>query len=255
MVGRDLRDVTTWSIIPPLASLTFAWGEGGCKIEFGGGEIQIQPGDWMWIDAGFAHRGENLQGSDFFTIFVPERYVAAASLDIEPIGALGQRAPEDVANMLMCFATMLLDGTSTRSVEAPLLDTIFDWLGTIFEPLNAAQGRDSAVAQAAGMLRADKYGDLKIVDVATAVGLSPSELSRRFKQYYRLSPKLYRKQLRLALATRALAKGSSVLAAAHEAGFSDTAHLSRSFREQYGIAPSLWSRRVAGLAQPSNSAS
>lgn len=58
MVGRDLRDVTHWSIVPPAASLTFAWGEGGCAVEFGGGGFQMTRGDWMWIDAGFAHRGE-----------------------------------------------------------------------------------------------------------------------------------------------------------------------------------------------------
>ncbi|WP_373487767.1 helix-turn-helix domain-containing protein [Blastomonas sp.] len=246
MVGRDLRDVTSWSIIPPAASLTYAWGHGGCTLEFGGGKFHIQPGDLMWIDAGFAHRGENLPGSDFFTVFIPQKYVAAASLDIEPIGAWGQPAPTDLANMLMCFAARLLDGASTRAVEAPLLDTILDWVGTIFEPLKAVQGRDMAVSQAAAMLRADKYGDLKIADVAAAVGLSSSDLSKRFKRHYRLTPKLYRKQLRLALATRTLASGSSVLAAAHESGFSDTAHLSRSFRDQYGIAPSLWSRKIAG---------
>lgn len=246
MVGRDLRDVTTWSIVPPAASLTFTWGEGGCALEFGGGTLRMGPGDWMWIDAGFVHRGENLPGSDFLTVFIPEKYVKAASLHIAPIGAAAQRAPADLADLLTRLAALLLDGASTRAIEAPFLDTILDWVGTTFKPQDAVDRHDGPAFRAAAMLRDRPGHELRIVDIADAVGLSRSELSRRFKAYFRVTPKLYRKQLRLALATRALAKGSSVLTAAHDAGFSDTAHLSRTFREQYGIAPSSWSRRVAG---------
>ena len=71
MVGRELVDVTSWSIVPPDASLTLAWRAGGCSVEFAGGRFDIRPGECMWIDAGFAHRGENTPGSDFLTIFIP----------------------------------------------------------------------------------------------------------------------------------------------------------------------------------------
>ncbi|OYW22609.1 MULTISPECIES: AraC family transcriptional regulator [unclassified Sphingomonas] len=249
MIGRNLREVTSWSIVPPSASLTLTWGDGGCAVEFGGGTLEMRSGDWMWIDAGFAHRGDNLPGSDFLTVFIPDKYVLAASLDLAPIGAAAQPAPPALAEMLIRFAICLLDGVSTRSIEAPLLDTILDWVGIAFAPLETAKGHGNAAARAAAMLRADHRNQLRITDIADAVGLSGSELSRQFKAYYRLTPALYRKQLRLALATRALASGSSVLAAAHNAGFSDTAHLSRTFRAQYGIAPSQWSRRIAG-AEP-----
>jgi len=246
MIGRDLRDVTSWSIVPPAASLTFTWGEGGCALEFGGGRLRMRPGDWMWIDAGFVHRGENLPGSDFLTVFIPDKYVTAAALHIAPIGAAAQRAPLELASMLTRLAVLLLDGASTRTIEAPFLDTILDWVGTTFEPQHAVSRHGEPASRAAAMLRDQPSNEVRIVDIADAVGLSRSELSRRFKAYYRVTPKLYRKQLRLALATRALARGSSVLTAAHDAGFSDSAHLSRTFREQYGIAPSRWSRRVAG---------
>ena len=245
MIGRDLRDVSSWSIVPPAASLTFAWGKGGCSLEFGGGRLRTRPGDWMWIDAGFAHRGENQPGSDFLTVFISDQYVNAAALHVAPIGAAAQRAPSELASMLTRLAVLLLDGVSTQTIEAPFLDTILDWVGTSFEPHEAGNRRGDLISRAAAMLRDTASGERRIVDIADAVGLSHSELSRQFKRYYRLTPKLYRKQVRLAQATRALAAGSSVLAAAHDAGFSDSAHLSRTFREQYGIAPSRWSRQVA----------
>ena len=119
MIGRDFRDVSSWSIVPPAASLTFAWGKGGCSHEFGGGMLQMRPGDWMWIDAGFVHRGENQPGSDFLTVFIPDQYVTAAALHIAPIGAAAQRAPGELASILTRLAVILLDGSATQTIEAP----------------------------------------------------------------------------------------------------------------------------------------
>lgn len=147
--------------------------------------------------------------------------------------------------MLTALAVLLLDGASTRTIEAPFLDAILGRVATTFERRGAHSASTAPVLHAAAMLSDRQCGEMRIADIAAAVGLSRSELSRQFRRFHRLSHKLYRKQLRLALATRALANGSSVLAAAHDAGFSDSAHLSRTFREQYGIAPSRWSRLVA----------
>jgi len=151
--------------------------------------------------------------------------------------------------MLTRLAVLLLDGVSTRTIEAPFLDTILDWIGTTFEPESAPAERGDPMSRAAEMLRDPQGRGRRIADVAEALGLSRSELSRRFRRRYRVTPELYRKQVRLAFATRALATGSSVLGAAHDAGFSDSAHLSRTFRDQYGIPPARWSRRV-GKARP-----
>lgn len=248
MVGRDLRDVAEWSIIPPAASLTLNWGAGGCTLEFGGGSLQMKTGDWMWIDAGLAHRGQNVPGSDFLTVFIPESYVIDAALHVAPIGAASQRAPSGLAKMLIGMAALLVDGASTRAMEAPFLDAILDWVGTTFDPRRAVDPHGDPILLAAQMLRDDQWDAISIGHVADTVGLSRSALSRRFKGYHRVTPEVYRQQVRLSRATIALAMGSSVLAAAHDAGFADTAHLSRTFRKQYGIAPSLWAKQVAGSA-------
>ena len=250
MVGRKLVDVTSWSIVPPDASLTLAWCAGGCSVEFAGGRFELRPGECMWIDAGFAHRGENTPGSDFLTVFIPARHIAAAPLHIAPIGAASRSAPSDISGVLVGFAGLLLDGAAPRLIEAPFLDAVLDWVGTNFHPQGDIDRTHDAVSRAAAMLR-DSQGDvISIASVADAVGLCPSELSRRFKAYHRVTPEAYRKQVRLARATRLLASGNSVVAAAHEAGFADTAHLSRTFRSQYGISPSHWAR---GFDKPSRS--
>lgn len=250
MVGRNLVDVTSWSIVPPDASLTLAWGAGGCVVEFAGGGFDIRPGECMWIDAGFAHRGENTPGSDFLTIFIPARHIDRARPPIAPIGAASGIASAGISTMLIAIAGLLLDGTSSRLEEAPFLDAILDYVGTTFVPHREGIARDTPVARAAAMLRDSQGHAISIASVSDAVGLRPAELSRRFKAYHRVTPEEYRKQVRLAHATRALAGGSSVLDAAHEAGFADSAHLSRTFRRQYGLAPSQWAQRFMRNSEP-----
>ena len=245
MVGRALIDVTSWSIVPPHASLTLAWGAGGCSLEFAGGGFEVRPGECMWIDAGFAHRGENTPGSDFLSLFIPARHILAAALHIAPIGAASRTAPRDIADVLVGLSSLLLAGEATRFSEAPFLDAVLDWVGTGFRSLANIDDTHDAVSRAATMLRESQGDAISIASVAAEVGLSPSEMSRRFRAYHQVTPEVYRKQVRLARATRALAGGSSVVAAAHEAGFADTAHLSRTFRQQYGLTPSDWAQRFA----------
>ncbi len=74
--------------------------------------------------------------------------------------------------------------------------------------------------------------------VANHVGLSPGELSRRFSREVGIPFRSYRRWRRLLLAVEALAQGANLTDAAHSAGFSDSAHLTRTFRSMFGIAPS-----------------
>ena len=147
--------------------------------------------------------------------------------------------------MLIGLSALMLEGGATTPFEAPARDTILDWVGTAFEPMEGGAQGDPVMERVVGMLRSDPRSDRWIADIAGEVGLSGPELSRRFSKRHHMTPTGYRKQQRLAVATRALAAGQSVSAAAHAAGFSDAAHLSRTFKDQYGISPSRWAGRVA----------
>jgi len=247
MVGRSLTDIHEWSIVPPAASLTLVWGDGSCAISFEGGALQMGPGDWMWIDSGFAHRGENVPGSNFLTVFISDELVAEAGLDLAPIGACSQPAPKALADVLTILAVLLLDGKPTRAVERPALDVLLNYVGTVFEP-GPDVAADMLVQRARVILDSDPLSGMPLTALARTVGLSGSELSRRFKRRFRITPVVYRKQLRLVLAMKRLLGGATVSKAAHDACFSDAAHLSRTFKEQYGITPSAWVERVTTAA-------
>ena len=248
MVGRSLTEIEEWSIVPPAASLTFVWAEGACSLSYESGALRMGPGDWMWMDSGFAHRGENAPGSNFLTVFISEELVVEAGLDLAPVGVFAEAAPPELAATLTTLAVLLLDGTPTSSFERPALDALLDYIGTALPQTRSATLRNTPVHRARALLISDPTSDLPVSVLAGQVGLTASELSRRFKLQFRMSPVTYRKQLRLLLATRRLQEGHSVSVAAHSAGFADAAHLSRTFKLQYGITPSRWVARVARRA-------
>jgi AraC family transcriptional regulator len=74
-------------------------------------------------------------------------------------------------------------------------------------------------------------------DAVAVSGLSASRLRHLFVEQTGLPFKTYLLWLRLTRAVERFAAGASLTQAAHDAGFSDSAHLSRTFRRMFGVAP------------------
>lgn len=75
-------------------------------------------------------------------------------------------------------------------------------------------------------------------------GLTESHCIRAFHQQFGLPPHAYHVQLRLAAACELLAQGQRVATVAFDCGFADQSHLSRKFKEAYGLAPTAWAASV-----------
>jgi AraC-like DNA-binding protein len=80
-------------------------------------------------------------------------------------------------------------------------------------------------------------GPVSLSDAAPAVNLSAGRLRHLFVQQTGLPFKTYILWLRLTRAVERFAAGAPLTQAAHEAGFSDSAHLSRTFRRMFGVTP------------------
>ncbi len=80
-------------------------------------------------------------------------------------------------------------------------------------------------------------GPVSLSDAAPVVNLSAGRLRHLFVEQTGLPFKTYVLWLRLSRAVERFAAGSSLTQAAHEAGFSDSAHLSRTFRRMFGVTP------------------
>jgi len=79
---------------------------------------------------------------------------------------------------------------------------------------------------------------LSITDVADKVGLSVDRMSHLFVEQTGLPFRTYLLWLRMRKALDAYARGVPLTMAAHDAGFADSAHLSRTFRRMFGVAAS-----------------
>lgn len=115
---------------------------------------------------------------------------------------------------------------------------------TLLRQERAAPGqRESEVRDA--IRNAVRLGEpLARETLARHVGVSSSRFSHWFAGSVGLPFRSYRKWMRLVAAMEALAGGADLTRAAHLAGFSDSAHLSRTFRTAFGLSPSDALREV-----------
>ncbi|ATB26720.1 Transcriptional regulator, AraC family [Melittangium boletus DSM 14713] len=81
-------------------------------------------------------------------------------------------------------------------------------------------------------------GDASLPTLAAQVGLSPGRLMHAFTESIGLPLRPYLAWLRLQRAAAGIVSGMSLGEAAHAAGFTDSAHMSRTFRRMLGMPPS-----------------
>lgn len=80
--------------------------------------------------------------------------------------------------------------------------------------------------------------DATPAELAELVGLSASRLRHLLNEQLGVPLVRLRWWFRMMRAARVLQSGGDLSAAAHDAGFSDSAHFTRTFRRMFGFAPS-----------------
>ena len=98
---------------------------------------------------------------------------------------------------------------------------------------------DARIRTAFELIRASLDQSIRLSALAQALYVSESWLVHRFREQVGVPLRRYVLWQRLWRAVESALKGLTLTEAAHVAGFSDSAHLSRTFRETFGVAPSF----------------
>ncbi len=118
-------------------------------------------------------------------------------------------------------------------VEAAML-AISELCGTATRPDNEL---DPRLSRALDYIRSNVRNPVSLSDVASTVALSESRFRHLFVAGTGSSFRAYLLWLRINLAIEAVMSGASWTEAAHEAGFADSAHLTRTHKRMFGIEP------------------
>lgn len=111
--------------------------------------------------------------------------------------------------------------------------------GLIGKPSIRGHRDDALVSHTCALIRKSLDGPIRLAALSNAVHLSPSRLVHRFREATGVPLRRYVLWRRLRTAADAAMQGSNLTEAAHLAGFADSAHLTRTFRAMFGVAPSL----------------
>jgi len=169
-----------------------------------------------------------------------------AQLFVDPEGEPGrelQRTLFSAENLVSIPGTKLarLPARFRAVFESPdrsdqsLIDLGRDLLGTLAPGSERDERPEARVRRMSAWAAGRLDTPVTLADAAAHVGLSTGRARHLFVEETGLPFKTYVLWRRLMRAAESFSAGSSLTDAAHHAGFSDSAHLSRTFRSMFGI--------------------
>lgn len=173
--------------------------------------------------------------------------VAMAHLFVEPESRAGRAitrrfGAESVASLpaapARAAARALFDGFRRQAAREPMVQAAVDCVAALCGASTEHDlALDARLLRALAFIRQHVRQPLALGDVAAAVALSESRFRHLFVAGTGCSFRSYLLWLRINLAIESVMAGASWTEAAHEAGFADSAHLSRTHRRMFGIEP------------------
>lgn len=140
------------------------------------------------------------------------------------------------------FAQCETWGRETLDVSVPCVPTRDSARVLVTSILSALDVRQPVQPQHPAIRRMcaslDGADAIDLARLSREAGLSPRQMRQVFTRDVGLPMRAYVRWRRVVRAVAAVAAGASLTAAAAAAGFADSAHLSRVFQQQFGMAPS-----------------
>lgn len=254
--GLLLSKVTS---TPPDHSLTepllVVMAQGGKRLLLGDQTFEYRAGQFLLVTAALPVTGHYIDAT-------PDHPSLAMGLTLDPhrIAALLLEAPPDRITpgppaMTTADATpelldaitrllRLLDHPRDRTVLAPMIEREILWRlltgpqGNTLRQIGLATSALTHVTRAIQWIRHNYAEPMRIADLATLAGLSPSAFHRHFKAVTAMSPLQYQKRIRLQEARTLLTTSpKSVAQVSHQVGYDSPSQFNREYSRLYQSPP------------------
>jgi AraC family transcriptional regulator len=209
--------------LPFTGACLFRGEENGAWGEYAGAFVQSE-----------RHHQFEMEASTAAQIFVEPETTEGRALALRFAGADISPLPEsDRAAM----AGMLMTAHRAGGADAAMIATARAAIAMLASTPIPAAAVDGRIAKALELIAARIRGPIRLADAAGAAALSPSRFRHLFVQETGAAFRAYVLWSRLNVAIECSMAGGSWTAAAHEAGFADSAHLTRTFKRMFGMNP------------------
>lgn len=203
--------------------------DGDFKMDFGAGFHRYS---CVIIDSNVPHRFEGPNGS-YGLILINPRHHRADNL-VKHVLRGGRYREFDASLCRELIAELLQSRGNAISYHA-CKKSVDRFLCILTEDMPSETSMDLRIEVIMALIRGSIKDTQRVACLARSVHLSESRLRHLFKEETGLTIRRYVLHLRLTEALRLIIDGSRYTEAAHEAGFSDSAHLSRTFKSLYGL--------------------
>lgn len=203
-------------------------------------QFRSDPGEWAEYIGALIRPHHRHQfdgcGESVAQIFVEPETVLGRAL-LQGHGAAGiDRLPDALAERL---AQPLRADLAADASNAQLIATSRRALDLLAGGTPAALTVDPRIARAIEHVRARMHGPVSLAEAAAVAHLSPSRFRHLFAAQTGIAFRPYLLWARVEAAVGAAMSGQSWTEAAQDWGFADSAHLSRTCRRMFGLAPSM----------------
>lgn len=179
-------------------------------------------------------RGHRLRGSS--------GRVALVYLDPEADDARAILARGAIPESIDPSSVLASDGDIDRLATGQAREICERIIAGLSGTMPRARAIDNRVDRAIATMRERLDAAPHVSELAAAVHLSVGRFGHLFRDVTGIPVRRYQLWLRLVAALAELTSGCSLTDAAHAAGFADSAHMTRTFRRMFGIAPSALHR-------------
>ncbi|HYV96259.1 MAG TPA: AraC family transcriptional regulator [Gemmatimonadaceae bacterium] len=237
-----------------LTLAVFATGNG--NVDYRGARWNADDGAILVIPPDEAHGAEPVPGGGWtYDALYPSRELLAMALGEHTAGS-------DTRNANAFFARPIFhDAALARDIAAlhrklsrdPVSLFAEEWLLAVLRrlvdrhstavPARTAAGRASQMVRTAcEYLRSHFAEPVTLAELAAECAVSPFHLIRQFRSATGLPPHAYLTQVRTQKARELLLAGASASAVAHQCGFADQSHFTRTFKRIFGFTPAAYQR-------------